>query len=53
MFSTAVMHRDAMVRMLAIRGEGSIAKGFRSIGNWGRKSVQWFVSIPREPEPSS
>ncbi|KAF2131418.1 hypothetical protein P153DRAFT_365006 [Dothidotthia symphoricarpi CBS 119687] len=57
MFSTAALHRDAMLRMLTLRGGGDIIKGFLSVNPWGKKCMQWcefmiaaqLVEVPKVP----
>lgn len=44
MFSTAVLHRDAMVKILTLRGNGDTLKGLQDTGQWTRKALQWFGS---------
>lgn len=42
MFKTAELHRDALIKLLSIRGDGDILKGLRSITPWSAKAVQWY-----------
>jgi hypothetical protein len=46
MFSTAVLHRDAMVRVLELRGDGDLLKGLRCTHQWTSKAIQWYAPIP-------
>ncbi|KAI8936315.1 hypothetical protein NX059_006731 [Plenodomus lindquistii] len=41
MFKTAELHRDAMVRLLSIRGNGDILAGLLSAAPWTIKALQW------------
>ncbi|KAJ4361615.1 hypothetical protein N0V95_001691 [Ascochyta clinopodiicola] len=64
MFNTAVLHRDALVRLLAHRGDGDILAGWQSTGYFTRKASQWceimvaaqlaeVPRLPRQPQSSS
>ncbi|KAF9695727.1 hypothetical protein EKO04_006059 [Ascochyta lentis] len=64
MFNTAVLHRDALVRLLAHRGDGDILVGWQSTGYFTRKASQWceimvaaqlaeIPKLPRQPQDSS
>ena len=44
MFKTAEMHRDALVKTLALRGGGDILTGLKSTGHFTTKASQWSVS---------
>lgn len=41
MFDTAVLHRDATVRVLAFRGGGDILEGIKSVAPFTAKALQW------------
>lgn len=41
MFQAAILHRDALVRVLSIRGRGDILKGIYTTPRWTRKAIQW------------
>ncbi|KAF2833205.1 hypothetical protein CC86DRAFT_6477 [Ophiobolus disseminans] len=41
MFNTAVLHRDATIRVLRIRGDGDVLKGLQSAPAWTSKALQW------------
>ncbi|KAF2631959.1 hypothetical protein BU25DRAFT_136553 [Macroventuria anomochaeta] len=57
MFNTAVLHRDALVRLLTLRGDGDISVGWQSTGYFTRKASQWceimvaaqLAEIPKLP----
>ncbi|KZM24449.1 uncharacterized protein EKO05_0001519 [Ascochyta rabiei] len=64
MFKTAVLHRDALVRLLAHRGDGDILAGWQSTGYFTRKASQWceilvaaqlaeVPKLPRQPQSFS
>lgn len=42
MFRTAVMHRDALIRVLSMRGSGDVLKGLQSTRRWTSKALQWY-----------
>lgn len=42
MFNAAVMHRDALVRLITFRGEGDLLQGWQSTGYFTRKASQWY-----------
>lgn len=44
MFDTAVLHRDALLRLLTLRGDGDIQAGWRSTGYFTRKASQWYAA---------
>lgn len=44
MFSTAVLHRNALIRILSIRGNGDVLSGIYTAPRWTRKAIQWYVS---------
>jgi hypothetical protein len=44
MFKTAEIHRDALVKTLALRGDGDILAGLKSAGHFTTKASQWSVS---------
>ena len=46
MFKTAELHRDALVRVLGLRGGGDVLRGLQSTVPWTIKAIQWFV--PKE-----
>ncbi|KAJ4986935.1 hypothetical protein SVAN01_07613 [Stagonosporopsis vannaccii] len=41
MFKTAVLHRDALIRLLTLRGGGDLHEGWKSTSYFTRKSSQW------------
>ncbi|QRD00201.1 hypothetical protein JI435_070940 [Parastagonospora nodorum SN15] len=41
-FDTAVLHRNALVKILEIRGKGSILAGIRTTSPWTQKALQWL-----------
>lgn len=41
LFKTAVLHRNALVRVLTLRGNGDVLKGLQSAPPWTIKTVQW------------
>lgn len=43
MFKTAVLHRDALVRLLTLRGDGNLQAGWESTTYFTRKASQWSV----------
>lgn len=43
MFNTAILHRDALVRLLTLRGDGDILAGWQSTGYFTRKATQWYA----------
>ncbi|KAF1364685.1 hypothetical protein EJ07DRAFT_97035 [Lizonia empirigonia] len=57
MFNTAVIHREALVRLLTLRGKGDILAGWQSTGYFTRKASQWceimvaaqLADIPKVP----
>ncbi|KAL6708511.1 hypothetical protein ACN47E_002774 [Coniothyrium glycines] len=57
MYKTAELHRDALVRVLGIRGDGDVLKGLLSAVPWTVKAVQWceimvatqLVELPKIP----
>ncbi|KAF1840827.1 uncharacterized protein K460DRAFT_294785 [Cucurbitaria berberidis CBS 394.84] len=57
MFQTAEVHRDALIRVLTLRGGGDIVKGIQSATPWTFKAVQWceivvaaqLVQVPKIP----
>ncbi|KAJ8113753.1 hypothetical protein OPT61_g4187 [Boeremia exigua] len=64
MFNTAVLHRDALVRLLTCRGDGDLLKGWQSTGYFTRKASQWceimvaaqlaeIPKLPRQPQGST
>ncbi|KAF1915245.1 hypothetical protein BDU57DRAFT_518123 [Ampelomyces quisqualis] len=42
LFDTAIVHRDALVRILSNRGNGDVLKGLQTAGQWTIKTVQWL-----------
>ncbi|KAH7385649.1 hypothetical protein BKA66DRAFT_511484 [Pyrenochaeta sp. MPI-SDFR-AT-0127] len=56
-FSTAELHRNALLRVLTLRGNGDVSKGLQSAPPWSIKAVQWcevmvamqLVEPPRIP----
>lgn len=46
MFSSAVLHRDALVGLLKFRGNGDLLVGWQSTGYFTRKASQW-QALPR------
>lgn len=46
MFTTATLHRDAMIRVLKAQGGGDLLKGFRLAPAWTRKAMQWYAVVP-------
>jgi len=46
MFETTELHRNAMIRILSIRGDGDILAGLRSLTPWTVKALQWYVHQP-------
>jgi hypothetical protein len=46
MFDTAVMHRNALIRVISIRGDGDILAGLHSTSYWPRETIKWFVANP-------
>ena len=57
MFHAAKLHRDAMIQVLTVRGDGDVLKGLQSAGQWTSKALQWcemivaaqLVEVPRVP----
>lgn len=45
MFDTAIVHRDALVRLLTLRGDGDIQVGWQSTSYFTRKASQWYVAL--------
>jgi hypothetical protein len=43
MFDTAVIHCDALIKVLEIRGKGDVLQGLYATGQWTRKALQWYV----------
>jgi hypothetical protein len=41
-FDAAISHRDAMIRILGLRGNGDILRGLQSLSPWTAKTAQWF-----------
>ncbi|OAK98909.1 hypothetical protein IQ06DRAFT_224788 [Phaeosphaeriaceae sp. SRC1lsM3a] len=41
-FDAAIFHRDAMIRILAIRGNGDLLSGLQSLSPWAAKTLQWM-----------
>lgn len=46
MFSTAILHRDATIRIVTERGNGDILKGLQTTSTWTAKALQWYVFTP-------
>ncbi|KAF2030170.1 hypothetical protein EK21DRAFT_66221 [Setomelanomma holmii] len=46
MFWAAELHRDAMIRVLTMRGDGDIIKGMQGTSPWTVKAVQWCEIMP-------
>jgi hypothetical protein len=44
MFKTAEIHRDALVRTLALRGDGDVMAGLKSTSHFTTKASQWSVN---------
>jgi hypothetical protein len=44
MFNTAVLHRNATIRVLTIRGNGNVLKSLQSAPPWTSKALQWYIS---------
>ncbi|RYF39707.1 MAG: hypothetical protein EOO38_22895, partial [Cytophagaceae bacterium] len=51
MFDTAIVHRDALIRVLSNRGNGDILKGLQTTSIWATKTVQWYVVVHVEALP--
>ncbi|KAF1923952.1 uncharacterized protein M421DRAFT_302188 [Didymella exigua CBS 183.55] len=41
MFDTAIVHRDALIRLLTLRGDGDVRVGCQSTSYFTRKASQW------------
>jgi hypothetical protein len=41
MFDTAVLHRNALIRVLSMRGDGDILTGLQTTSPWSQKTIQW------------
>jgi hypothetical protein len=41
MFSTSVLHRTALIRVLSMRGNGDILAGLHSTNYWTRETIKW------------
>ncbi|KAJ4367379.1 hypothetical protein N0V83_006961 [Neocucurbitaria cava] len=57
MFKTAELHRDALIKVLALRGDGDVVQGIKSATTWSVKAIQWceimvatqLVELPKIP----
>lgn len=45
MFKTAEIHRDALVRVLRLRGNGDIIAGLSTAVPWTVKAIQWYAFL--------
>ncbi|KAF1924702.1 uncharacterized protein M421DRAFT_274612 [Didymella exigua CBS 183.55] len=54
MFEAAVMHHNAMTKILKIRGNGDILMGLKQLSPWSMRAIQWcefFVSAEQVQLP--
>jgi hypothetical protein len=45
MFDAAIKHRDALVHLLTLRGDGDLLAGWQSTCFFTRKSSQWWIGL--------
>lgn len=43
MFKASVLHRDALIRVLTVRGDGDLLAGWKSTSLFTRKATQWYA----------
>jgi hypothetical protein len=46
MFDTATMHRNALIKILGMRGDGNVLEGVYTTSQWTRKAIQWSFTTP-------